>query len=144
MFIENTMCKGNSTPAGVEYLPSQRISYRHLMPPASGMRVSFFIFSFNECFRMDVHDKATPARMLQSGGRSYNMSHMKGKAQNPKLVPVTIRNKNQIRRICISIENTISHQTTNPADLNVCRKQIVRRKYDSGRSRIPHSSTNIL
>ncbi|RIJ48702.1 hypothetical protein D1614_09215 [Maribellus luteus] len=69
------------------------------MPLASGMRVSFFIFSLNECFSMGAHDKASPARMLQSGGRLYNMSRMKGKAQNPKLVPVAMQNKNQIRRI---------------------------------------------
>ena len=34
----------------------------------------------------DVHDKVTPARMLQSGGRSYNMSRIKGKNTKPEML----------------------------------------------------------
>jgi DNA mismatch endonuclease (patch repair protein) len=34
----------------------------------------------------DVHNKATPARMLQSGGRSYNMSRIKGKNTKPEML----------------------------------------------------------
>ncbi|WP_167616760.1 hypothetical protein [Maribellus sediminis] len=33
----------------------------------------------------DVHNRATPARMLQSGGRSYTMSRMKGKNAKPEI-----------------------------------------------------------
>jgi hypothetical protein len=33
----------------------------------------------------DVHNKATPARMLQSGGRSFIMSRIKGKNTKPEL-----------------------------------------------------------
>jgi DNA mismatch endonuclease (patch repair protein) len=34
----------------------------------------------------DVHNKATPARMLQSGGRSFNMSRIKGKNTKPEML----------------------------------------------------------
>lgn len=34
----------------------------------------------------DVHNTETPARMLQSGGRSYNMSRIKGKNTKPEML----------------------------------------------------------
>ncbi len=62
---------------------------------------------------MDVHDQHT---------RSYNMSRIKGKNTKPEAGACHNAEQNLIRRICISIEYTIGHHTTNPEDLNVYRK----------------------